>query len=104
MTLEDYCAQQRDAQLDWLREFVRIASISSSPDHRTEVRRCGEWAVAQMEAIGLEHGQVLETGGHPVAYADWLHAPGKPTIVVYGHYDVQPVDPIDLWETPPFEP
>ncbi|HVA23904.1 MAG TPA: dipeptidase [Chloroflexota bacterium] len=104
MTLEDFCHQARKRQLEWLIEYVRMASISSSPEHAAQVRRCGEWSVREMERIGLRNGRLLETGGHPVAYADWLEAPGAPTVLVYGHYDVQPVDPLDLWESPPFEP
>jgi acetylornithine deacetylase/succinyl-diaminopimelate desuccinylase-like protein len=104
MTLEEYCQANRQRQLDWLIEYVRIPSISSSPEHAGEVRRCGEWSVLEMERIGLEHGQLLETGGHALAYADWLHAPGAPTVLIYGHHDVQPVDPVDQWESPPFEP
>jgi acetylornithine deacetylase/succinyl-diaminopimelate desuccinylase-like protein len=104
VTLEDYCQANRQRQLDWLIEYVRIPSISSSPEHKHEVRRCGEWTVREMERIGLRNGQLLETGGHPAAYAEWLEAPGAPTVVVYGHYDVQPVDPLELWESRPFEP
>src|SRR5438874_9689520 len=102
--LEDYCARERQRQLDWLIDYVRIPSISSSPEHAAEVRRCGEWTVAEMERIGLHNGQLLETGGHPVAYAEWLEAPNAPTVLIYGHYDVQPVDPLELWDSPPFEP
>jgi acetylornithine deacetylase/succinyl-diaminopimelate desuccinylase-like protein len=104
VSLEEYCAAARQRHLEWLKHYVRIPSISSSPEHRAEVRRCGQWTVAEMERIGLTNGQLLETGGHPVAYAEWLRAPGAPTILVYGHYDVQPVDPLNLWDTPPFEP
>src|SRR5579862_6852760 len=104
MTLEEYCRAERQRQLEWLIDYVRIPSISSSPEHVDEVRRCGQWTVNEMERIGLEHGQLIETGGHPVAYADWLHATDAPTVVVYGHYDVQPVDPLELWESPPFDP
>jgi acetylornithine deacetylase/succinyl-diaminopimelate desuccinylase-like protein len=104
MTLEEYCEANRRRQLEWLAEYVRMPSISSSPEHDGELRRCGEWTVREMERIGLENGQLLETGGHPAAYADWLQAPGAPTVLVYGHYDVQPVDPIELWDSPPFEP
>jgi acetylornithine deacetylase/succinyl-diaminopimelate desuccinylase-like protein len=104
MTFEDFCRDARQRQLGWLIDYVRIPSISSSPEHAPEVRCCGEWTVREMERIGLRNGQLLETGGHPVAYAEWLEAPGAPTVLVYGHYDVQPVDPIELWESPPFEP
>ncbi|MEK7221303.1 MAG: dipeptidase, partial [candidate division NC10 bacterium] len=67
-------------------------------------QKAAEWLTAEMRAIGLEHVQILPTAGHPVVYADWLHAPGKPTALIYGHYDVQPPEPLDLWITGPFEP
>ena len=85
-------------------DFLRIPSISALPDHAGDVQRAAEWVAARMAAAGLEHIQILPTGGHPVVHGDWLHAEGKPTILFYGHFDVQPVDPLDLWETPPFEP
>jgi acetylornithine deacetylase/succinyl-diaminopimelate desuccinylase-like protein len=100
----DFLDQQRGRFLDELFELLRIPSISSSPDHRSEVRRCAEWLVGQANAIGLEHARLIETAGHPLVYADWLHAPGRPTVLVYNHYDVQPVDPLEEWRSPPFEP
>ena len=74
------------------------------PTHADDCRRAAEWLADALTAAGLEHVEVVETGGHPVVYADWLHAAGAPTVLVYGHYDVQPVDPLDLWTSPPFEP
>jgi acetylornithine deacetylase/succinyl-diaminopimelate desuccinylase-like protein len=93
----------RDRYLDELRAWIAIPSISAQPDHAADVRRSAEHAVARMRAAGLPIAEVLETGGHPVAYGAWLGAPGAPTILIYGHHDVQPVDPLDLWITPPFE-
>src|SRR5262245_27701894 len=90
--------------LDELLDFLRIPSISAISAHAPDVHRAAEWVAARVTAAGLEHAQILPTGGHPVVYADWLHAPGKPTVMVYGHFDVQPVDPLDLWTKPPFEP
>ena len=87
-----------------LLDFLRIPSISALPDHAGDVQAAGEWVARRMAASGIENVQILPTGGHPVVYGDWLHAPGKPTILVYGHFDVQPVDPVDLWTSPPFEP
>ncbi|MCW5851480.1 MAG: dipeptidase [Anaerolineae bacterium] len=87
-----------------LLDFLRIPSISALPDHAGDVQTAAEWVARRMKASGIENVQVLPTGGHPVVYGDWLHAPGKPTILVYGHFDVQPVDPVNLWTTPPFEP
>ncbi|HUZ76756.1 MAG TPA: dipeptidase [Chloroflexota bacterium] len=104
MTLEEFCADQREEHLRWLERYLRLPSISSSPDHAADVRGCVEWTVAEMTRIGLHNGQLLETGGHPAAYAEWLGAQGAPTVLIYGHCDVQPVDPLDLWDSPPFEP
>ena len=84
--------------------FLRIPSISALPEHAPDCRRAAEWLAEALTAAGLEHAEVAETGGHPVVYADWLHASDAPTVLVYGHYDVQPVDPLDLWTSPPFEP
>jgi acetylornithine deacetylase/succinyl-diaminopimelate desuccinylase-like protein len=86
--------------IDWL----RIPSISSSEAHRGDVQRSAEHAAAHLRRIGFTRAEVLPTGGHPVVYGEWLGAPGAPTALVYGHYDVQPVDPLALWHTPPFEP
>jgi len=84
--------------------FLRFPSIGALPAHDADVRRCATWLASALTSSGLEHAEVSETGGHPVVYADWLHAPDAPTVIVYGHYDVQPVDPLDLWTSPPFEP
>ncbi len=85
-------------------DFLRIPSISALPEHAPDVRRAAEWLADALREAGVEHVEVSETGGHPVVYGDWLHAEGAPTVLVYGHYDVQPVDPLDLWTSPPFEP
>jgi acetylornithine deacetylase/succinyl-diaminopimelate desuccinylase-like protein len=69
-----------------------------------DVQRAAEWVEARMKAAGIESARIMPTGGHPVVYGDWLHAPGKPTVLIYGHFDTQPVDPLDLWDNPPFEP
>ncbi len=96
--------QTREARLASYFEFLRIPSISTLRAHAPDMRRAAEWIVAELERIGFEHAEVSETPGHPIVYADWLHAVGAPTILVYCHYDVQPVDPLDLWERAPFEP
>lgn len=93
-----------DARLSELVELLRIPTISALSEHRGDVRRGAEWLAERLSLAGLEHVEVSETPGHPVVYADWLHAPGAPTVIAYGHYDVQPVDPLDLWTRPPFEP
>jgi acetylornithine deacetylase/succinyl-diaminopimelate desuccinylase-like protein len=102
--LHSYFIEHREDHLEELKQFVRIQSVSSLPEHAGDMLQCAEWTAEALRQAGCEHIQILPTGGHPVVYADWLHAPGKPTVLVYGHYDVQPADPLELWETPPFEP
>ena len=87
-----------------LLEFLRIPSISALPERAEDVARAGDWVAQRLTAAGVENVEVLPTGGHPVVYGDWLHAPGRPTVMIYGHFDVQPVDPVELWTHPPFEP
>jgi acetylornithine deacetylase/succinyl-diaminopimelate desuccinylase-like protein len=101
---ERYLGETADRRLESYRALLRIPSISGIPAHAPDCRRAAEFAAAELSAAGMEHVEVSETGGHPVVYADWLHAPGKPTVLVYAHYDVQPADPFELWESPPFEP
>ncbi len=91
-----------DRYLAELNELLAIPSVSSQAEHAGDMRTAATWLSNHMRSIGLEHIEVMETGGHPLVYADWLHAPGKPTILIYGHYDVQPEEPVDLWTTPPF--
>jgi acetylornithine deacetylase/succinyl-diaminopimelate desuccinylase-like protein len=100
--LVSYCAAHREAYLDELKRWIAIPSISADPAYAADVRRCCERLVERMREIGLD-ARVLETGGNPIAYGSWLGAPGKPAVLIYGHYDVQPVDPVDLWLSPPFE-
>ncbi|HTK44664.1 MAG TPA: dipeptidase [Patescibacteria group bacterium] len=102
--VEAFLESSNDARLESYFELLRIPSISTLSEHAPDMVRAAEWIAADMRRIGLENVEVARTGGHPVVYADWLHAPEAPTILVYCHYDVQPVDPIDLWETAPFEP
>lgn len=101
---QSYLNEHQPEFLAQMLDFLRIPSISSLPEHADDVRRAGEWVMARCAAAGLENIEMMETGGHPVVYADWLHAPGKPTVLIYGHFDVQPVDPLNLWHSPPFEP
>lgn len=100
--LAEFCDRDRARQLAALSELIAVESISADPQHRVDVRRCCDLLVERMAAAGLQ-ARALETGGNPIAFGRWDGAPGKPTLLVYGHYDVQPVDPIELWETPPFE-
>src|SRR5215472_16558129 len=90
--------------LSELKDLLRIPSISTLPEHASDCRRAAEVLAAELKRIGMENARILETTGHPLVYADWLHAPGKPTALCYGHYDVQPPDPLNEWTTPPFEP
>lgn len=94
----------RQRLVDELFAFLRIPSISTAPEHKADVSRAAEFVAASLRTAGLENVEIIPTDGHPLVYADWLHAPGKPTILCYGHYDVQPPDPLELWKTPPFEP
>ena len=103
-SVEQYLDQTREARLESYKDFLRIPSVSALPEHAPDVRRAAEWLADTLRTSGLEHVTVEETGLHPVVYADWLHAEGAPTALIYGHYDVQPVDPVDLWTSPPFEP
>ena len=99
----DHIHTNRDRYVAELKDYLAIPSISALPAHAADVRRCAEWTRDEMARVGLENVRLIETPGHPIVYGDWLHAPGAPTILFYGHYDVQPVDPIELWESPPFE-
>src|SRR5215472_11800966 len=99
----DFIHTNRDRYVSELKDYLAIPSISALPQHAADVRRCAEWTADQMRKVGLENVRLIETKGNPVVYGDWLHAAGAPTILFYGHYDVQPVDPVDLWTSPPFE-
>jgi len=99
----DFINVNRDRYVDELKQYLAIPSISALPQHAADVRRAADWTADALRAAGLQNVRVIDTPGHPVVYGDWLNAPGKPTILFYGHYDVQPVDPVDLWTSPPFE-
>jgi acetylornithine deacetylase/succinyl-diaminopimelate desuccinylase-like protein len=101
---ETYLAENQPRFLEELLSFLRIPSISALPDHAEAVRQAADWAADRMRAAGIEGVRIMPTAGHPVVYGEWLHAPGKPTVMIYGHFDVQPVDPLALWSSPPFEP
>src|SRR6478736_2143348 len=102
--LDAHLDTTKDARLESYKDFLRIPSISAIPAHADDCRAAARWLGDALTAAGLENVDVAETGGHPVVYADWLHAPDAPTVIVYGHYDVQPVDPLELWTSTPFEP
>lgn len=100
----EYLKQHRDRNLEELKEWLRIPSISAKTEHRDDTRRAAEWLADRMRDAGLESAEVISTGGHPVVMGEWRGAPGAPTLLVYGHYDVQPPEPLDEWISPPFEP
>ena len=100
----EFARSQQARFLEELKSLLRIPSISTLPEHAGDVRRAAESLARELERIGMEHVRVIETSGHPLVYGDWLHAAGKPTCLAYGHYDVQPPDPLDEWISPPFEP
>lgn len=105
MTWSDYLETHQSRFVNELLDFVRIPSVSAKSDNVADVVAAGNWVVQRLIAAGAENVRMMPTEGHPIVYADWLHAgPGKPTVLIYGHFDVQPAEPFDLWQTPPFEP
>src|SRR6202035_3408740 len=94
---------EKKAYLEELKDYIRIPSISTDPEYKSEVRRAAEFLRGKMQAAGLT-AELIDTAGHPLVYGEWKGAPGSPTVLFYGHYDVQPVDPVELWRHPPFEP
>lgn len=100
----EYIRAHRDDYLDQLKPLLAIPSVSTLPEHKPDVIRTAEWLRGELLRAGMARAELMPTPMHPMVYAEWLGAPGKPTILVYGHYDVQPVDPLDEWDTPPFEP
>jgi acetylornithine deacetylase/succinyl-diaminopimelate desuccinylase-like protein len=103
-SITNYLEANRDRFLDELKDYLRIPSISTDRAHTDDVARCAQWVADHLEGIGIDQVDIEQTDGHPIVYAEHCKAPGKPTILVYGHYDVQPPDPLELWETPPFDP
>ncbi|MDQ1395156.1 MAG: hypothetical protein QOG64_415 [Acidimicrobiaceae bacterium] len=105
LALQDYVDLERDRIVATLFDWLRIPSISAQPDHAGDVRASAEFVAGRLTEAGFEHVQLLETAGPPAVYGDWLHAgDDAPTVLVYGHHDVQPVDPLELWSSPPFVP
>jgi acetylornithine deacetylase/succinyl-diaminopimelate desuccinylase-like protein len=99
----DFININRDRYVEELKQYLAIPSISALPQHAADVRRCAEWTADELRRVGLQQVRLIETAGNPVVYGDWLSAPGLPTLLFYGHYDVQPVDPLNEWVSPPFE-
>ena len=100
----DFARQNHPRFLEELKSLLRIPSVSTLPEHADDCRKAAQTLADELKRFGMENVHLIETGGHPLVYADWLHAAGKPTVLVYGHYDVQPPDPLDEWLSPPFEP
>ena len=99
-----FIEQNKSRLLDELKEFLRIPSVSTLLEHAGDIQRAARFVAESLKAAGLEHVEIIPTARHPLVYADWLHAPGKPTVLCYGHYDVQPPDPLEEWISPPFDP
>src|SRR5436190_20423042 len=98
-----YYQQHQSEFLEGLKTFLRIPSISTLSEHKPDIRRAADFARDELRAAGFT-AELIEGEGNPLVYAEWLDAPDKPTILFYGHYDVQPPDPLDEWKSPPFEP
>ena len=99
-----FARQNQQRFLGELKDLLRIPSVSTAPEHKADVQRAAEYVSSDLRRIGMENVELIPTKGHPLIYADWLHAPGKPTALCYAHYDVQPPDPLNEWISPPFEP
>lgn len=104
MDYQSYFQSNKDKHLQELGELISIPSISALSEHKSDMNRAAEWVADSLRRAGIEQVEIYPTDGHPIVYGEHVHAPGKPTVLVYGHYDVQPVDPLELWESPPFEP
>ncbi|MBV9506869.1 MAG: dipeptidase [Acidobacteriia bacterium] len=104
LSIEPFITQHRGRILDELKRFVSIPSVSTLPEHRPDVERGAAFVAESLRQAGMKHVEIIPTAKHPLVYAEWLEAPGKPTVLCYGHYDVQPADPLDLWQSAPFEP
>lgn len=99
-----YFTKNKDHSIEELKEYLKIPSISTLREHKPDIERVVKFLLTHLKNIGLENGRAFPTGGNPIVYADWLHAKGKPTILIYGHYDVQPADPLKEWKSKPFAP
>ena len=99
-----FVTQNQNRFLAELKEFIRIPSVSTLPEHQPDIERAAEFVAGSLRHVGMENVEIIPTDRHPLVYGEWMHAPGKPTVMCYGHYDVQPADPVELWNSPPFEP
>lgn len=103
-SVETFVRENETRLLEELKTFLRIPSVSTLPEHKPDVDRAAAFVADALNQAGVENIEIIPTANHPLVYGDWLHAPGQPTVLLYGHYDVQPPDPLELWHTPPFEP
>lgn len=101
---KNFIENRKEVFLQELFDFLRIPSISSRSEHKSDVERCANWLADHLKSIGVQNVKIFSTQGHPIVYGEWKVSDSAPTILVYGHYDVQPIDPLELWESPPFEP
>lgn len=99
-----YAQANRTRFVTELKDFVRFPSVSAQSKHSGDIRKCAQWLANHLHGVGLERVKIITTRGHPLVYAEWLHVPAAPTVIIYGHYDVQPSDPLEQWRSPPFEP
>ncbi len=104
MNLSEYIESKRDEHLNELKDFLRIPSVSTKSEHKPDIEKAAQWVAEKLRSAGLDNVEITPTRMHPLVYAESLRAPGKPTILFYGHYDVQPAEPLDLWTSPAFEP
>src|SRR6202795_2679058 len=100
----DFARSNQPRFINELKDLLRIPSISTLDEHKSDVQKGCDFFASELRRIGMNNVEVIKTAGHPLLYADWLQAPGKPTVLMYAHYDVQPAEPLDEWHTPPFEP
>src|SRR6201998_2374796 len=96
MNLTEYIDSRRDENLNELKEFLRIPSVSTRGEHKPDVERAAKWVAEKLRGAGLENIEIVPTKMHPLVYGESLRAPGKPTVLFYGHYDVQPAEPLEL--------
>ena len=99
-----FIRDNQDNYIEELKDLLRIPSISTQPENKNDINRCAKFVADKLKKAGMNRVEVIKTEGHPLVYGEWLGAPGKPTVLIYGHYDVQPVDPIELWDNSPFDP
>jgi acetylornithine deacetylase/succinyl-diaminopimelate desuccinylase-like protein len=103
-SVDAFVRENETRLLEELKTFLRIPSVSTLPEHKVDVERAAAFVSKALSDAGMENVEIIPTAGHPLVYGEWMHAAGKPTVLLYGHYDVQPPDPLELWNTPPFEP